>query len=135
MNAEQERSLNQAMSSYVNAHNNGAVLSFVSFTHPNAVAYYKSKGDDVFKEKFELISDGYEMSFLQDGIIREIESKDGHIHVYYEFIRIDNTTLNGEEITVVAISEDDGKSWYFIDKEDYLNDDIFEEKFRLIDFK
>lgn len=135
MNAEQERSLNQAMSSYVNSYNNGAVLSYVSFTHPNVVSYYKNKGDEVFKEKFELMTEDYESSFLQDGIIRQIVSKNEKIHVHYQFLKFDNTSTMGYEIAVVALSEDDGRSWYFIDREDYINDAILDKEFRLIDFK
>lgn len=135
MNAEQEQSLNQATSLYLDAHNNGYVMSYVAMIYPDAVKYYKSKGDNYFKSKFELISEENKSSILQDGILKEIRSKDENIQVHYNFIEVDNLTSSRKNRSIIAISEDNGKSWFFLDKEDYLNNDIVDKENRLIDFK
>lgn len=133
LNADQESSLHTAMVSYINSRNNGAVMSYVGYTHPNVVAFYKSAGDSVFKSNFDL-SNEEERPFYQDGIIKTIESKGNTIHVKYEFQKIEseNYFLDVADIIVIAISEDDGKTWFFIDEKDYMNDKIIPKKDRLL---
>lgn len=108
-------------------------MSYVAFTHPNAVAYYKEKGDSVFTERFDL-SDSENGAFLQDGNIREIEQKNSTIHVKYNFLSIEGDYYENKasEVTIFAISNDDGNSWFFIDERDYFNTEIFEPSNRLI---
>lgn len=121
------------MVSYINSRNNGAVMSYVGYTHPNVVAFYKSAGDSIFKANFDL-SNEEERPFYQDGIIKSIESKGKTIHVKYEFKKIEseNYFLDVADIVVIAISEDDGVTWFFIDEKDYLNDKIISKKDRLV---
>jgi hypothetical protein len=134
LNADQEASLNRAMMSYVNSHNNGTVMSFVSFTHPDVVGYYENKGDEAFRKKFELFAEEDGGDFLQDGIIREIESEGNNIHVEYTFMSIENRIYEqvGKELEIIAISEDNGSTWFFVDATDYINDAIFDKKKRLL---
>lgn len=108
-------------------------MSYVGYTHPSAVAFYKSAGDSVFKINFDLSNDE-ERPFFQDGIIQTIESKGSTIHVKYEFQKIenDNYFIDVADIIVIAISEDDGKTWFFVEEKDYLNDKIIPKKDRLI---
>lgn len=133
LNADQEASLHQAMVSYVNARNNGAVMSYVGYTHPNVVAFYKSQGDSLFKAHFD-VSNEEERPFFQDGIVKSIVSEGQTIHVQYAFERfqyIEGMT-DVAEVTVFAISENDGKSWFFADNEAYYNDQIIPKTKRLI---
>ncbi|MCH2228836.1 MAG: hypothetical protein MK105_00730 [Crocinitomicaceae bacterium] len=133
LNADQEASLNDAMVSYVNSKNNGVVMSYVAFTHPNSVAYYKAKGDSVFKAKFDLSNSEYD-PFLQDGNIREIQTKGNVIAVKYNFLNVSGGFLEEqvEEVAIFAMSEDGGETWFFIDEGDYFNDDIISRENRLI---
>lgn len=133
LNADQESSLHTAMVSYINSRNNGAVMSYVGYTHPNAVAFYKNSGNEAFKSNFDLSNDE-ERPFFQDGIIKTIESKGNTIHVKYEFQKIENEDyiVDIANIIVIAISEDDGQTWFFVDEKDYLNDKIIPKKERLI---
>ena len=133
LNADQEASLNNAMVSFVNSKNNGAVMSYVAFTHPNAVAFYKEKGDSIFKARFDL-SNAENDAFLQDGNIREIQHDKSKIHVKYSFLSVESDIYENKatEVIIFAISEDKGNSWFFIDERDYTNNDIIESTNRLI---
>ena len=135
LNGNQEKALNKAKGKYIEAHNKEELISYISYTHPNAVAYYMEKGDSVFKARYTLVNDNGIAPFIQDGNIKEIESDGNRIHVRYQFIKVMDEFINikGEKIYIYAVSEDDGKSWYFIDEVDYLNDDIIKPKDRLID--
>lgn len=131
LNADQEKSLNEAMNHYLSARNNNEVLNFVAFTNGKVVKYYKEKGDSIFKIKFGA---GEEFVFIQDGNIRDTEASENKIHVKYSFLKISGDLFaeDSEEIFIYAISEDNGVSWTFVDENDYLNDAIFTNQQRLI---
>jgi hypothetical protein len=135
LSANQEASLQKAMSSYLAAHNNGAVMAFVGFTHPNVVGFYQEKGDSVFRERFELFDAENGGDFLQDGTIKKIETIGNSIHVQYIFesYQVRGLDERFSELSIIAISSDDGKTWFFADQQDYVNDSIFNPKERLID--
>lgn len=127
MSSSQEATLHQAVTSYVDAHNNGAVMAYVGYTHPNIVGFYEDKGDSVFRQKFELFSPENGGDFIEDGNVKEIEKRKGQIHVRYVFdsyTEKENDGIYGE-LGVIAISIDDGKTWFFAEEEDYKNEKIF----------
>ena len=132
LNATQEASLNNAKVSFINAKNNGSVMSYVAFTLPEAVAYYKDQGDSVFQKRFDLSGTNYN-SFIQDGNIREIRQEEGEIQVKFEFLEVNMDEVSKETLTLYALSKNEGVSWFFLEKEDYFNDDIFPSDKRLID--
>ncbi|MFT5780429.1 MAG: hypothetical protein ACI837_003391 [Crocinitomicaceae bacterium] len=108
-------------------------MSFVSFTHPDVVSYYEGRGDEAFRNKFELFAEEDGGDFLQDGIIREIESDGSNIHVQYLFTSVETKFYEqiGKDLEIIAISEDDGATWFFVDESDYSNDAIFDKNKRL----
>lgn len=132
LSADQEKSLSEAQRSYIDARNEADVLKYVGYTHPNVIAHYKHLADSSFQKKFDLSEDPYT---FQDGTIREIETKGNSIHVSYLFKTIEKGSFGvfGDDRTVIAISEDAGKTWFFIEKEDYLNKNILPEPHQLID--
>jgi hypothetical protein len=133
LNADQEASLHQAMVSYINSRNNGAVMSYVGFTHPNIVAHYKAQGDSLFQAHFD-VSNEEERPFFQDGIIQEIESDGAKIHVKYEFEKYEyyEDMNDVRRVIIFAITENSGKSWFFAEEEEYFNDKIISKSKRLI---
>ena len=132
LSAEQERVLSEAQRAYIDARNNADVLRFVGFTHPNVVAYYKNDADSSFQKKFDLSMDNYN---IQDGTIRMIKKEGKTIHIDYLFktLEKDNFDVFGQEIHIIAISEDHGDSWFFLDETDYRNEQIIAPKYQLID--
>ena len=131
LNADQEASLNSAVSTYINAINNGQATLYVGFTYPAAVAYYENQGDSIFKKRFTL-EDVEERSFLQDGNIMNSASEGESYQVHYEFLCFDGYYEEVEKKNIYAISDDNGISWFFIDEEDYTNDAILALDKRLI---
>lgn len=133
LNANQEASLNEAVVSYVNSKNNGVVMSYVAFTHPNAVAFYKNQGDSAFTEKFDLSNSEFD-PFLQDGNIKEIKSSGNNITVKYNFLNITGDYFEevANDFVLFAISDDAGETWFFIEEADYYNNDIISPESRMI---
>ena len=134
LNSDQEASLNSAVTAYTTARNNGQVMTYVAFTYPDVVAYYKDKSDSSFIEKFGGSENIDSYSFIQDGNIREIKSDGNKLHVKYSFLELDDIFYGaeGSEAIIYAISEDNGQNWYFLDEVDYLNGSILKQNERLI---
>ncbi|NVK65760.1 MAG: hypothetical protein HWE22_14295 [Flavobacteriales bacterium] len=134
LSSSQEASLHKALTSYIDAHNNGEVMAYVAYTHPNVVGFFEDQGDSLFREKFELFSTGNGGDYLQDGTLKEIEKKNNQIHVRYVFDSYTEIDYNSiaNELGLIAISVDDGESWYFVEEDDYTNEKIFSKDEQLI---
>lgn len=132
LSADQERVLNEAQRAYVDARNEADVLKYVGYTHPSVIAHYKNQADSVFQKKIDLSTDPYT---IQDGTIRLIKKKGSSIHVNYLFKTLEKGSFGvfGEDIYIIAISEDSGKSWFFLDDIDYRNEQIIAPKHQLIE--
>jgi len=131
LNATQEASLNNAKTSFINSKNNGTVMSYVAFTLPEVVSYYKSQSDSVFQQRFDL-SSKETTDFLSNGNIRVVEESNSLIHVKYEFTNVNFEDVSQEKVIVFALSNNTGKSWFFAEENDYFNDDILPDSKRLI---
>ena len=127
MSSGQEAALHKAVTSYVDAHNNGAVMAYVGFTHPNVVGFYEDEVDSIFRKKFELFEPENGGSFLQDAQVKEIEKKGSNLHVRYVFDSVTEKEFRQvvKEVGVIAISVNDGKTWFFAEETDYKNAKIF----------
>ena len=133
LNSSQEATLHQAVTSYVDAHNNGAVMAYVSYTHPNVVGFYENQGDSIFRQKFELFSSESGGDYIQEGNVKEIEKRNGQIHVRYIFDSYtDEYDASVANLGVIALSGDDGVTWFFAQEEDYKNEKIFSKDEQLI---
>ena len=134
LSSSQEASLHKALTAYLDAHNNGVVMAYVGYTHPKVVGYYEDQGDSSFREKFELFSSENGGDYLQDGTLKEIQKKGKQIHVRYVFESHTEVDYDArvKDLGLIAISVDEGKSWYFVQEEDYTNDNIFSKDERLI---
>ncbi len=132
LNADQERFLSEAQRAYVEARNEADVLKYVGYTHPSVIAYYKNDEDSAFQNKFDLSSQSFT---IQDGSIRFIKTKGSSIHVDYIFKTVEKGSFGefGEDIHIMAISEDNGKTWFFLDEMDYRNEQIIALEHQLIE--
>lgn len=131
LNGEQEASLNETLSEFIEARNNNRVSLRVRLSYPSAVRYYKSKGDDVFKEHYRPENND---EFWQDGTLLDVEQKGDHIHVKYEFKAVfeQEMELVWDKRYLYAISIDDGKHWKFLDAHEYKNPEILPRDKKLI---
>ena len=134
LNADQEKSLNKAHVDYAAARNSGDVVKFAAFTHPSVISHYKQLGDSVFKQKFDLPVD---IEHIQDGSVIEIAKEDKTIHARIDYLNvfISDYSKEPEEFTVIAISEDEGVTWFILEQQDYYDDVIINPETRLLDNK
>lgn len=135
LSSSQEATLHKALTAYVAAHNDGKTMAYVGSTHPNVVGFYEDKGDSIFRQQFELFTPENGGNFLQDGNIKEIEKKGNNIHIHYVFdsFEMQDLTQKVSDVGIIAISNDQGKTWFFAEEADYKNDNIFNKEERLLD--
>lgn len=133
LNSEQERQLNAALTRYIDARNEGKVAITVACTYPPAVAYYTAQGDSVFRARYDLSSVD-ELPILRDGSQSEIASDEGRIHIKYNFKQANPIygVYESGRVALIAMTDNDGESWFFLDEEDYWNDDIVKPTKRLL---
>lgn len=134
LNSEQEASLSESTTRYLEARRNGAVLAFVSMHHPEVVRYYKEKGDSIFINKFTIKPTDY---YLDDPSILDKKKNGEIIHVLFKAQRINNDGARDvdSESEFIAISLDNGKSWFYVDKVDYVDKSIARGLHRLLKLK
>lgn len=134
LNAEQEATLSESTTRYLESIRNGAVLAFVSMHHPEVVRYYKERGDSLFLKKFSVEKEDY---YIIDPSIRETEKEGDYIHVLYEAKTISNEWETTDEVKseFVAISENNGRNWFYVDKSDYVDKSVASKMKRILDLK
>jgi hypothetical protein len=110
-------------------------VQVIAETYPASVKYYRSLGDEAFKERFTLVdtSSVLQAPIYQDPTIVESAKSGKNIHVEYAVLLVrDVFEQDAEEEKLYAISGDSGKQWYFLKEADYFNNSILPEKERLI---
>lgn len=132
LNATQEQKLNESLAAYLFGRNECQVVSYVAYTYPNLVATYKAQGDSIFKQQFDCNDDTL---YFQDPMVREIEVEGAEIHVLYDLSVFNkNTAVQFEKkFELIAISEDNGSSWFFLDRSKYVDKSLLPKLKRLID--
>lgn len=117
LNASQEKSLNTAVSKYLFAVNSDLKLSRASYTHPSVLKYLKKKGHDEFKNYFKK-----ENLIWTDAIIGKLVSKDELIHIELKIAlkKDEYSTPKKNRLTIYALSDDKGLSWFFVQEEEYM---------------
>lgn len=131
LSAEQEKKLNLAVSSYLNSRNDCRVINYVAFTYPELVSSIKAKGDSVFQNRFNCEKDSI---LLDDPTLRKIATKDNSIQVLYDLTAFNESTMMQEDkkYQLVALSDDNGKTWFFLDWNDYVDKMLLPKLKRLI---
>ena len=116
LNANQEKTLNSAVVKYLFAVNSDLKLSRASYTHPSVLKYYKSKGNDQFKNYFLK-----EEMIWTDFVIGRIESKENYVHVELKIAlkKDEYSEPVKKRNSIFAISDDSGSTWFFVENEDY----------------
>lgn len=134
LNADQETALNQHVSRYLKAKNGCMVVGLVGFTHPDYIRELKQQGDSVLLKKMDC-SESYQQGIkYTDPTLRRTQTSDDTIHVYYELDVEKGTdgTKQRRAEGVYAISEDDGKTWFFLSKEVYQDKQVCPSFHRLL---
>jgi hypothetical protein len=131
LNAEQEQKLNQSMAGYLQARNNCQLISYVAFTYPAVVADYKEQGDSIFQAKFDCTNDSITWN---DPTIRQIQQEGNMIQALVDVAQVDEYTYDilTEKQKIVAVSEDNGNSWFFMEHAYYVDKSKLKKLKRLI---
>ncbi len=133
LSANQEQKLNKSLGLYLQSLSNKTILVQVSMCHPAFLKYIKNKGNDYFKYVFNPNEKEEELIF-SDPKILQIETNNNEIHTLYsvkkEFLYEGENKI--DSIKFVAISENDGENWFFVNYKMYSNKNICQEVIRLI---
>lgn len=123
LNSDQEASLNQHLSKYIQARNGCMMVGIVGFTHPEYIRELKNQGDSVLLKKMDCNQNFENGTFYSDPTLRKVKAKDDRIHVYYEVDVSQGRygTPNRRAEGMYAISEDKGKTWFFLPKDIYTD--------------
>ena len=116
LNADQEKSLNQAIVKYMFAMNNDLFLSKAAATHPVFLRHYKNQGTEKFKAHFATKD-----STFTDPTIGITKTSGDVIHVQLQIALVGKMSYEKakKRMNLYAVSEDAGKNWFFIDGKDY----------------
>lgn len=120
LNSEQERTLNRSLSDYLLAKNECRMVNLVAFTYSELVASIRAEGDSSFMAYFNCSSDSV---YLDDPTILTSVKKSKEIQVCYELRgrKMNNVEFGTFKEQLVAVSHDNGKSWFFLSKKDYVD--------------
>lgn len=120
LNADQEQKLNQSLAGYLHARNECQLVSYVAFTYPAVVADFKEQGDSIFQAKFDCTQDSITWN---DPTIRLIQKEGTSIHALIDVAQVDEYSYEilKDKEQLIAISEDDGNSWFFIEHAYYVD--------------
>lgn len=116
LNASQEKSLNMAVAKYLFAVNEDLKLSRASYTHPSVLKFYKKKGQNEFKNLFVK-----EEMIWTDAVLGKIVTKGNAVQVELKVAlkKDEYSSPEKERISIFALSEDNGSSWFFVEEHDY----------------
>lgn len=133
LSASQEKKLNYQLGLYLNALENKSVMNIVAFNYPSYVKYVKSKGNDYFKSTFS-VGDEEEDIVFTDPKIEAMDSEGDWIEVLYAVDK--EYILHGESKRsthrFVAVTNDDGEHWFFLNYSVYRNKNICKDVKRLL---
>ncbi|PHR46684.1 MAG: hypothetical protein COA32_09375 [Fluviicola sp.] len=137
LSTEQETQLNKDLSNLIIVRNNGDALSYLNYTHPIVVKYYKSLGDSIYKKRFQSVSPKSSREYLDTSAVywtnayqKEIKSDDSLIQVKVQITLAKGYDEIDSSNTIYAVSKKNGSNWLFIESQDYFSD-YFPEDLRL----
>jgi hypothetical protein len=116
LNASQEKSLNMAVAKYLFAVNQDLKLSRASYMHPSVLKYYKNKGQREFKNLFVT-----EKLLWTDAVVGKIKTNGEMVQAELKIaLKEDEYSVpEKERISIYALSDDNGLSWFFVEENDY----------------
>ena len=116
LNAEQERNLNKSIIKYLFSVNRELKISIAAATHPLILRELKDESDEKLKAYLEP-----KHHIWTDAIIgkSKIKGEIFHIELKVALISKESYEKAPKRIRLYAISEDNGKNWYFVDYKIY----------------
>lgn len=130
LSTQQEMSLNREIHQFIQVRNEGDALSFLNYTPPQVVRYYKDLGDSTFKAKFRVLPATSnsnpnqlpsDIVYWNQGYIKEVSKKDTLIEAQIEISLVQNSKNLDSTTTFYAISKNNTSNWLFVSEHDYFN--------------
>lgn len=111
------------------------VVGLVGFTYPDYVRELQSQGDSILLQKIDCTKSHENGIRYNDPTLRKVRKEKDKIHIYYELDIEKRHSGNIERRAegLFAISEDNGKSWYFLTKDVYNDKNVCKSLNRLIE--
>lgn len=129
LSTEQETQLNKDLSNLITVRNNGDALSYLNYTHPIVVKYYKSLGDSIYKKRFQSISPKSSRDYLDTSEVywvnayqKDIKSDDSLIQVKVQITLAKGYDKMDSSTTIYGVAKKSGSNWLFIEEQDYFSD-------------
>ncbi len=122
LSSKQEEKLNNAFLSYINAYNKDLTLELVAFTHVSVVKHYKSIGNQEFIDHFHQEDSSH--IYYGDYFVKETKEKNNEIQRSYTVEQYTNEEQLNSDYRIFAISSDKGNNWFFVNEDDYFNQEI-----------
>lgn len=112
LNSEQERNLNKSIIKFLFSVNKELKLSVAAATHPLILRQLKEDGHEKLKRYLDP-----KYNIWTDAVIGKTKIKGDVIHIELKVAQVSKQTYekNDKRIRLYAISEDNGKNWYFVD--------------------
>lgn len=139
LSTEQEIQLNKDLANLISVRNNGDALSYLNLTHPLIVKYYKSQGDAVYKNRFQVVQQKSSRNDVDTSKIywsnayqKDIKSNDSTIQVKVEVSLLKGYQEIDSVLIIYAITKRKASNWLFVEEQDYFSD-YFPEELRLFE--
>lgn len=133
LSSKQEKTLNKSLVIYLKSIEENNPLIQTSLTHPDFLKYIYSKGDNYF---LQIFGKNYKEEHLEImfPVIRQVKFDKNNIHVLFELKKeyISEGVNHVKPVFYVAISEDNGKTWFFVNIKLYRNKKICKKIKRLL---
>lgn len=124
------------MNQLIIVRNDGDALSFMNYTHPIVVKYYKQKGDSIFKNKFQEIPRKInqdkiktKLIYWENGYIKSTKSSDSLVQAKIQITLVQNHKSLDSSTFYYGLTTKSSSSWTFVSKEDYFS--ILPQEMRL----
>lgn len=133
LNSTQETALNQHLSHYLTAKKQCSGVGMAGFSHPEYVKEVKEQGDSIFQATFSCKEN--KKGLIYDATLRKSNSKGDNIQIYYQLDTYNpNTGERQKRVeSIVALSDDDGKTWFFMPTSVYKDKNTVKSVERLIE--
>jgi hypothetical protein len=125
LSASQEKALSTQLALYLRSMQDPSRLEIVARTHPSYVRYVRDRGPAYFKEIFGTA--GTQEYVPYDQVMKKVRTKGAEIQALYAISQYDEPAFE-----LVAISPDNGESWFFMPYEAYKDPKICKDIPRLL---
>jgi len=124
LDSRQEEKLNTAFQDYKKAHNEDLMLQYVALTHVKVVAHYKAKGEKEFIEHFQQPKVDSLQFYYGEHFVKDTKQSGKYIQRCFTVEKYNEIKEFDDKYRIFACSEDEGKTWFFINEDDYFDRSI-----------